>query len=100
MLDVYRRRATKFLADVDNAGFWSVGSGLLALNTFLLETVNDERFGGWDILYRDDINVFYYGLSTSSIGYLENVTTGLFALEFIARLWCASGASTAPLLPA
>lgn len=59
-----RRRAQQFLADVDNAGFWSVGSGLLALNTFLLETVNEERFGGWDILYRDDINVFYYGLST------------------------------------
>lgn len=55
----------QFLADVDNAGFWSVGSGLVALSTFLLETINEERFGGWDILYRDDLNVFYYGLSTT-----------------------------------
>ena len=75
------------LLDIDNSGIWAVVSGLLAFTTFLLETVNDARFGGWDVLYRDDVNLFYYGLSQTTISYLEGVTTTLFSLEFAARLW-------------
>ena len=104
-----RLRAQAWLERVDSNGLWTVCSSLLAFGIFLLETMNEERFGGWvrsvarlthappkhvspccfqDVLFRDDLP-WYYGLSMSTISYAEGLTNTVFAAEFLLRAWIA-----------
>jgi hypothetical protein len=83
-----RLRAQAWLDNVDQTGVWTVVSSLLAFTLFLLETMNEERFGGWDVLFRDDLP-WYYGLSMSTLSYVEGVTNTVFIAEFGLRAWIA-----------
>ena len=83
-----RLRAQAWLDSVDQTGVWTVVSSLLAFSLFLLETMNEERFGGWDVLFRDDLP-WYYGLSMSTLSYVEGVTNTVFIAEFGLRAWIA-----------
>ena len=83
-----RLRAQAWLDSVDQTGVWTVVSSLLAFSLFLLETMNEERFGGWDVLFRDDLP-WYYGLSMSTLSYVEGATNTVFIAEFGLRAWIA-----------
>jgi len=85
-----RLRAQRFLAQVDGTGAWTVISATTAFGLFLLETLNDDRFGGWDVLFRDDLPI-YYGVSVSTLGAVEASTNTLFLLEYLLRAWVAGG---------
>jgi hypothetical protein len=47
-----------------------------------------DNFGGWDVLYRDDLPLSY-GLSMSTISFVEGITNTVFAAEFLLRAWIA-----------
>ena len=49
------------LRRIDSDGYWAVISSGIVFGTFLLESYNMSSFGGWDVLYRDDIS-WYTGL--------------------------------------
>jgi len=83
-----RLRAQDWLDEIDENGGWTVLSALLAFGTFLLETLNEEKFGGWDVLFRDDLPLSY-GFSMTTISYLEGVTNVAFAAEYLLRAWIA-----------
>ena len=83
-----RLRAQAWLDAIDQTGAWTVVSAFLAFSLFLLETMNEERFGGWDVLFRDDLP-WYYGLSMSTLSYVEGVTNTIFIAEFVLRAWIA-----------
>jgi Ion transport protein len=83
-----RLRAQAWLDAIDQTGAWTVVSAFLAFSLFLLETMNEERFGGWDVLFRDDLP-WYYGLSMSTLSYVEGVTNTIFIAEFVVRAWIA-----------
>ena len=83
---MYRVRAQRWLEAIDETGSWTVLSSALAFGTFLLETLNEDRFGGWDVLFRDDLPI-QYGVSMSTIAYAEAAVNTLFAAEFGVRAW-------------
>lgn len=50
------------LKQVDSDGYWAVISSGIVFGTFLLESYNMSSFGGWDVLYREDISWYTVGL--------------------------------------
>ena len=84
-----RQRMALAFSDLDSSGWWAVISSGIVFGTFILETYNIGTFGGWDVLYRDDIP-WYSGLvSMDNIREIENAYNALFFFELMLRAWVA-----------
>ena len=78
-----RQRMALAFSDLDSSGWWAVISSGIVFGTFILETYNIGTFGGWDVLYRDDIP-WYSGLvSMDNIREIENAYNALFFFELM-----------------
>ena len=76
-------------SDLDSSGWWAVISSGIVFGTFILESYNIGTFGGWDVLYRDDIP-WYSGLvSMDNIRDIEDAYNALFFFELMLRAWVA-----------
>jgi len=81
-----KEAASEILERIDENGAWTVASSLSAFALFLLETINMGKFGGWDVIYRDELS-WDFVLSMSSISSFEDFLNFLFACEFTLRVW-------------
>ena len=83
-----RQRLRYALSRVDSDGYWAVISSGIVFGTFLLESYNMSSFGGWDVLYREDISPWYTGLiSMNALEDIEDAYNVLFFFEFCLRAW-------------
>jgi hypothetical protein len=83
-----RQRMRYALRRVDSDGYWAVISSGIVFGTFLLESYNMSSFGGWDVLYREDISPWYTGLiSMNALEDIEDAYNALFFFEFCLRAW-------------
>ena len=84
-----RQRMALAFSDLDSSGWWAVISSGIVFGTFILESYNIGTFGGWDVLYRDDIP-WYSGLvSMDNIRDIEDAYNALFFFELLLRAWVA-----------
>ena len=84
-----RQRMALAFSDLDSSGWWAVISSGIVFGTFILESYNIGTFGGWDVLYRDDIP-WYSGLvSMDNIRDIEDAYNALFFFELMLRAWVA-----------
>ena len=74
------------LKRVDSDGYWALISSGIVFGTFLLESYNMSSFGGWDVLYRDDIS-WYTGLISmkDAGGHTRTRTTSCSSCECLRR---------------
>jgi hypothetical protein len=86
-----RQRLRFALRRVDSDGYWAVISSGIVFGTFLLETYNISSFGGWDVLYRDDISWYTGLISMNALEDIEDAYNLLFFLEFCIRAWAFEG---------
>ena len=77
------------LKQIDEDGYWAVISSGIVFGTFLLETYNVSKFGGWDVLYRDDIPWYTGLISMEDLIDIEDAYNALFFFEFCLRAWAA-----------
>lgn len=77
------------LKQVDSDGYWAVISSGIVFGTFLLESYNMSSFGGWDVLYRDDISWYTGLISMQDLIDIEDAYNVLFFFEFCLRAWAA-----------
>lgn len=77
------------LKQVDSDGYWAVISSGIVFGTFLLESYNMSSFGGWDVLYRDDIKWYTGLISMQDLIDIEDAYNLLFFFEFCLRAWAA-----------
>ena len=82
-----RDRMRFALRRVDSDGYWAVISSGIVFGTFLLESYNMSSFGGWDVLYRDDISWYTGLISMNALEDIEDAYNLLFFFEFCLRAW-------------
>jgi len=75
------------LRRIDSDGYWAVISSGIVFGTFLLESYNMSSFGGWDVLYRDDISWYTGLISMNALEDIEDAYNLLFFFEFCLRAW-------------
>ena len=75
-------------SDLDSSGWWAVISSGIVFGTFILETYNIGTFGGWDVLYRDDIP-WYSGLVSGQHSRNRKCLQRTVFLRTHARAWVA-----------
>ena len=74
---------------MDSDGYWALISSGIVFGTFLLESYNMSSFGGWDVLYRDDISWYTGLISMKDLEDIQDAYNILFACEFALRAWAA-----------
>ena len=82
-----RQRIRYALKRIDSDGYWAVISSGIVFGTFLLESYNMSSFGGWDVLYRDDISWYTGLISMNALEDIEDAYNLLFFFEFCLRAW-------------
>lgn len=82
-----RERIRYALKRIDSDGYWAVISSGIVFGTFLLESYNMSSFGGWDVLYRDDISWYTGLISMNALEDIEDAYNLLFFFEFCLRAW-------------
>jgi len=82
-----RQRMRFALKRIDSDGYWAVISSGIVFGTFLLESYNMSSFGGWDVLYRDDISWYTGLISMNALEDIEDAYNLLFFFEFCLRAW-------------
>ena len=82
-----RERMRFALRRIDSDGYWAVISSGIVFGTFLLESYNMSSFGGWDVLYRDDISWYTGLISMNALEDIEDAYNLLFFFEFCLRAW-------------
>ena len=82
-----RDRMRFALRRIDSDGYWAVISSGIVFGTFLLESYNMSSFGGWDVLYRDDISWYTGLISMNALEDIEDAYNLLFFFEFCLRAW-------------
>ncbi|KAK3287101.1 hypothetical protein CYMTET_5374, partial [Cymbomonas tetramitiformis] len=86
-VEVLRLRTNILLEAVDEAGVWTVLSSLIVFGNFLLESVNVAYFGGWDVLYREDLPWYTLITPLTTLQDIEDAYNILFFCEFLLRAW-------------
>jgi len=89
LVESMRQKAEEMLIATDETGLWTVATSLLVVLTFLAETTNQAVFGGWDVLYRDDLSPQLFVFPVSELQATQQATNIVFALEFALRAWVA-----------
>ena len=84
-----KQRIRFALKRVDSDGYWALISSGIVFGTFLLESYNMSSFGGWDVLYRDDISWYTGLISMKDLEDIQDAYNILFACEFALRAWAA-----------
>lgn len=86
-VELLRVRTGILLEAVDEAGVWTVLSSLIVFGNFLLESVNVAYFGGWDVLYREDLPWYTLITPLTTLQDIEDAYNILFFCEFLLRAW-------------
>ena len=84
-----KQRIRFALKRVDSDGYWALISSGIVFGTFLLESYNMSKFGGWDVLFREDISFMTGLISTKDLEDIQDAYNILFAIEFVLRAWAA-----------